>query len=405
MAMMTEPASAPFRFSMLIYDRRYRSMTIQIAALIGFLMVLSWLVYNTKVNLEALGKDFNFSFLWNRAGYDLNQTLIPYTNDSTNFRALLVGLCNTLLVAFFGCILATIIGVFVGVLRLSKNWLTARLMAVYVEAFRNVPVLLWIIAIFAVFTNVLSPPAAFRGANPTAHMVLGDTFAFTNYATYMPRPVFETAALGVLLVFILSLAGLVLFRGYARRRQEETGQALPVFWIGLAILILPSLLAYYVLGEPISFDLPALRGLNFQGGWKVGNSFVALTVALALYTGAFIAENVRAGIMAISHGQTEAAYALGLRPGRTTKLVILPQALRIIIPPLISQWLNLTKNTSLGLAVSYMDLRSTLGGITLNQTGRELECMLLMMLIYLVLSLIISLLANLYNRSVQLKSR
>jgi general L-amino acid transport system permease protein len=402
---MTEPASAPFRFSMLIYDRRYRSMTIQIAALIGFLMVLSWLVYNTKVNLEALGKDFNFSFLWNRAGYDLNQTLIPYTNDSTNFRALLVGLCNTLLVAFFGCILATIIGVFVGVLRLSKNWLTARLMAVYVEAFRNVPVLLWIIAIFAVFTNVLSPPAAFRGANPTAHMVLGDTFAFTNYATYMPRPVFETAALGVLLVFILSLAGLVLFRGYARRRQEETGQALPVFWIGLAILILPSLLAYYVLGEPISFDLPALRGLNFQGGWKVGNSFVALTVALALYTGAFIAENVRAGIMAISHGQTEAAYALGLRPGRTTKLVILPQALRIIIPPLISQWLNLTKNTSLGLAVSYMDLRSTLGGITLNQTGRELECMLLMMLIYLVLSLIISLLANLYNRSVQLKSR
>jgi general L-amino acid transport system permease protein len=236
-------------------------------------------------------------------------------------------------------------------------------------------------------------------------MVLGDTFAFTNYATYMPRPVFETAALGVLLVFILSLAGLVLFRGYARRRQEETGQALPVFWIGLAILILPSLLAYYVLGEPISFDLPALRGLNFQGGWKVGNSFVALTVALALYTGAFIAENVRAGIMAISHGQTEAAYALGLRPGRTTKLVILPQALRIIIPPLISQWLNLTKNTSLGLAVSYMDLRSTLGGITLNQTGRELECMLLMMLIYLVLSLIISLLANLYNRSVQLKSR
>lgn len=405
MAMLTEPVSAPFRISMLIYDRRYRSLTIQVAALIGFLVVLSWLVYNTKVNLEALGKDFNFSFLWNRAGYDINQTLIPYTNDSTNFRALLVGLCNTLLVAFFGCILATIIGVFVGVLRLSKNWLTSQLMSVYVEAFRNIPVLLWIIAIFAVFTNVLPPPKDFRGETPTAHMVLGDTFAFTNYATYVPRPQFETGALGVLAVFVLSIVGLVMFRRHARHRQERTGQALPVLWIGLAILILPSILAYYALGKPISFDVPALRGLNFQGGLKVGNSFVALTVALALYTGAFIAENVRAGIMAISRGQTEAAYALGLRPGRTMQLVVMPQALRVIIPPLISQWLNLTKNSSLGLAVSYMDLRSTLGGITLNQTGRELECMLLMMLIYLVISLIISSFANFYNRSVQLKSR
>jgi general L-amino acid transport system permease protein len=236
-------------------------------------------------------------------------------------------------------------------------------------------------------------------------MLLDNSIAITNRGTYVPAPVFAPGAWIVCLVLLLSIAGLWLFRRSARARQEATGQQLPVFWIGLAILVLPSLAVYFALGEPVRLDLPALKGFNFQGGIKIENSLVALTLALSLYTGAFIAENVRAGVMAISRGQTEAAYALGLRPGRTMSLVILPQALRVITPPLISQWLNLTKNTSLGLAVSYMGLRSTLGGITLNQTGRELECMLLMMLTYLVLSLIISSGANFYNRSVQLKSR
>ena len=405
MAVMTEPTSDSFRISMLIYDRRYRSITIQVAALIGFLLILSWLVSNTVANLHALGKDFNFGFLWVRAGYDINQTLIPYSNNDSNFRAAAVGLVNTLLVAFVGCILATLIGTVVGVLRLSSNWLTARLMTIYVESLRNVPVLLWIIALFAIVTNLTPSPNQFRGDNPTAHMLLDNSVAFTNRGTYMPKPVFGDGALIVGLVFLLSIAGVWAFRRYARARQEATGEQMPVLWLGLAILIVPTLIAYFLLGRPLSLDFPALKGFNFAGGFKVENSFVALTLALSLYTGAFIAENVRAGIMAISKGQTEAAYALGLRPGRTMNLVILPQALRIIIPPLISQWLNLTKNTSLGLAVSYMDLRSTLGGITLNQTGRELECMLLLMGVYLVLSLIISSFANLYNRSVMLKER
>jgi general L-amino acid transport system permease protein len=380
-------------------------MTIQVAALIGFLLILSWLVSNTVANLQALGKDFNFGFLWNRSGYDINQRPIAYDSNSTHFRAALVGLSNTLIVAFVGCILATIIGVVVGVLRLSRNWLTARLMTVYVEGLRNVPVVLWILALFAILTNATPPPNAFRGENATASMLLDDSLAFTNRGTYIPRLVWESGSAFVIIALLLSIAGIWSFNRYARKRQEATGDILPVLWIDLAIFFLPALIVFFALGQPISLDYPSLQGFNFQGGFKIENSFVALWIALSLYTGAFIAENVRAGIMAISKGQTEAAYALGVRPGRTMNLVVLPQALRVIIPPLISQWLNLTKNTSLGLAVSYMDLRSTLGGITLNQTGRELECMLLMMMIYLVISLIISAVANAYNRSVQLKSR
>jgi general L-amino acid transport system permease protein len=293
----------------------------------------------------------------------------------------------------------------VGVLRLSRNWLTARLMTVYVEGLRNVPVVLWILALFAILTNATPPPNAFRGENATASMLLDDSLAFTNRGTYIPRLVWESGSAFVIIALMLSIAGIWFFNRYARKRQEATGDILPVLWIDLAIFFLPALIVFFALGQPISLDYPSLQGFNFQGGFKIENSFVALWIALSLYTGAFIAENVRAGIMAISKGQTEAAYALGIRPGRTMNLVVLPQALRVIIPPLISQWLNLTKNTSLGLAVSYMDLRSTLGGITLNQTGRELECMLLMMMIYLVISLIISAVANAYNRSVQLKSR
>ncbi len=473
--------SGDFRFSMLLYDRRYRSITIQVLALLGFLLFVSWLVMNTVHNLQVQGKDFNFGFLWTRSGYDINQYLIDYDSNATHFRAALVGLLNTLLAAVVGCILATIIGVVVGVLRLSKNWLTARLMTVYVEGLRNVPVVLWILALFAIMTNVTPAPNAFRGESPTASMLFDETVAFTNRGTYIPFP-HMTWQLGVFfLVLIASIAAAWFVRRESVRKLEAEGAEPIAGWKIAAIAVVPTL-ALMILGAGFSFavtsiirlavlagliygsilafraigaalapsirqtvtalgtiavvllwllwlgpivwnglfpaigldptlksfvplDAPALRGFNFQGGLKIENSFVALTIALALYTGAFIAENVRAGIMAISKGQSEAAYALGLRPGRTMSLVILPQALRVIIPPLISQWLNLTKNTSLGLAVSYMDLRSTLGGITLNQTGRELECMLLMMLIYLIISLIISSFANFYNRSVQLRSR
>lgn len=405
MATMTDPPREVFQLSQLIYDTRYRSMTIQVVAFILIMSGLFWLANNTVQNLSALGKDFDFGFLSNRAGYDINQRLVEYSNDSTHGRAAIVGILNTLLVAVVGCFLATLIGVVAGVLRLSNNWIVARLMTVYVEGFRNIPTLLWILIVFAILTEATPAPREFRGDEPTATMYLFDSVAITNRGIYTPAPVWGEGSMMVVAVFILSVIGIFAFRRYARKRQEDTGDILPVFWISLGMLVVPSLVAFFALGRPITLEYPELTGFNFQGGTHLRNSFIALTLALALYTGAFIAENVRGGILAISKGQTEASYALGLRPNRTMNLVILPQAMRVIIPPLISQYLNLTKNSSLAIAVGYMDVRSTLGGITINQTGRELEGMLLLGIFYLVTSLIISGAMNVYNNSIALKER
>ncbi len=405
MTSLDVPTNDRFRLSMLLYDTRYRSLTIQAIALLCFMLGAAWLVNNTIQNLAALGKTFDFSFLGTRAGYDINQALIPYTNDSTHARAALVGILNTLLIAFFGCLAATIIGVFMGVLRLSNNWLVARLASVYVESFRNVPVLLWIIAIMAVLTEIAPAPAAFRGENATASMWLWDSLAVTNRGVFMPWPVFGPGWQVVALTFLGSLIAIAMFGRYARARQEATGQILPTFWIKLAIFFLPAILVDFVMGGSITLDFPVLQRFNFQGGGFVDKAFIALWLALSLYTGSFIAENVRAGINSVSRGQGEAAGALGLRPGRIMSLVVLPQALRVIIPPLISQYLNLTKNSSLAIAVGYMDVRATLGGITMNQTGRELECMLLLMGFYLIICLAISSGMNFYNSRVSLKER
>ncbi len=388
----------------MIYDTRYRSITIQIIALIAVLTFASWIVHNTVANLAALGKTFDFGFLGQRSGYDISQTLIPYTNDSTHGRAAIVGILNTLLVAFLGCITATVLGVVMGVLRLSPNWLIARLASVYVETFRNVPVLIWILALMAIITDTFPAPAAFRGDNATASMLFGDSVALTNRGAYVPWPIFGPGWQAVVIVFVLSLAAIWAFRRYAHARQIATGEILPVFWISLALLILPAFIIDFFVGS-ITFQFPELQRFNFEGGGFVDKSLIALWFALAFYTGAFIAEIVRSGIQAVSRGQSEAAAALGLRPGRIMSLVVLPQALRVIIPPLISQYLNLTKNSSLAIVVGYADVRATLGGITMNQTGRELECMILMMGFYLLISLAISTIMNMYNASVALKER
>ncbi|WP_146287343.1 amino acid ABC transporter permease [Gemmobacter aquaticus] len=425
MAFVQDAPKDSFRLGMLIYDTRYRAITIQVIVLTLFLLFLSWLVNNTIENLAAKDRSFDFGFLWQRAGYDINQTLISYTNDSTHFRAALVGLLNTLLAATVGCIVATILGVLVGVLRLSKNWLVGRMMTVYVEVLRNVPVLLWILLTMTILSETTPAPSDFRvteamiaaGEAPKATMMLWDTVAITNRGMNVPAPLVEHGLprlelLGMsvnsnVLAFLVVLGGSLWvnsrIRGHARRVQEATGVRPVTWWKSLAVIVLPTVALLMALG--FHLDIPTLTRFNFKGGTEILHSFTALTLALALYTSAFIAEIVRAGIMAISRGQSEAAFALGLRPGRTMSLVILPQALRVIIPPLISQYLNLTKNTSLAIAVSYMDLRGTLGGITLNQTGKELECMLLMMAIYLTLSLIISSVMNAFNRAVALKER
>ena len=402
MTTMTEPPQS-FRPSMLVNDTRYRSYTFQFIALVALAALLAWLLSNAAQNLAAQGLDISFGWLDERAGYDINQTPIPYTSASSHLRAAFVGVINTLIVAFLGCVTATILGVAAGVLRLSPNWLISKLMAVYVEAFRNVPVLIWILIIFSITTAAFPAPSAFRGDDPQASTVLG--MAFTNRGVYIPRPVIEPLGWLVIAIALVSIASVFLWRRHARRALYDQGRELPVLWPALAILFLPTLVAYFVLGRPIGLEYPELAGFNFQGGINVLGSLIALWLALAIYTGAFIAENVRAGIQAISRGQTEAAASLGLRPGRIMSLVVLPQALRIIIPPLISQYLNLTKNSSLAIAVGYMDVTGTLGGITLNQTGRAIECVLLLMLFYLVISLSISAVMNAYNSAVALKER
>lgn len=402
---------------MLLYDTRYRSLTIQVVFLVLLVAFFAWLVDNTISNLALKDKDFDFGFLFVRAGYDINQTLVPYTSDNTHGRALLVGLLNTLLLAFLACVLATVIGLVAGVLRLSKNWLVSRLMAVYVETVRNVPVVLWIVLVNAIFSISAPEPKEFKGDNPEASMVLFDSLAFTNRGVYMPQPEFSRSlgavemggisfSLNFLAIVLVLAASVWVWRRLladATRVQNATGLRPVTWWKSLAILALPILALLIATGFHLSY--PVLKGFNFNGGLQVRNSLLAMWIALSIYSATYIAESVRGGVLAISRGQTEAALALGLHQGLAMRLVVLPQALRVIIPPLISQYLSTTKNTSLAIAVGYMDLRSTLGGITMNQTGKELECMLLLMGIYLTVSLIISALMNVYNRSIALKER
>ncbi len=407
-----------FRLTMLLNDTRYRSLTFQFIALVAIIAFMAFVGGNLVRNLAEAGLNISYAFLGEPAGYDINQRPIEYDSQSSHGRAAVVGLLNTLIVAFLACITATVIGVVAGVLRLSNNWLVSKIMSFYVEIFRNVPVLIWILIIFSIMINALPGPREFKGDDPSASMILFDTVAVTNRGIFVPSPEFtnsfgstaETPATSTGMDWILILAALTLSFFVARRlskwafkTQEETGRLPTTWYLKLAIWAVPVGAVLVFLG--LTWNIPELKGFNFKGGLQIRGSLIALWFALAIYTGAFIAENVRAGIMAISKGQTEAAGALGLRPNLIMSLVILPQALRVIIPPLISQYLNITKNSSLAIAVGYMDVTGTLGGITLLQTGRAIETILLLMLFYLTVSLLISAVMNVFNNSMKLKER
>ena len=378
-------------------NKQARSVLFQVLALAGLFSALAFFGVQVTRNLELLGLDFNFAFLGFPAGYDINQTLIAYTATDTHLRALYVGLLNTALVAFMGIIVATILGFVIGVMRLSKNFLISRIAAVYIEFVRNVPVLLQILLVYGVLVNTLPHPKQAWG--------IGFDSFLTNRGLFMPRPIFED---GSSLILFALLLGLVLswgFMRHAKKVQAETGKIYPVLGISTGLILGLPLLAYVLSGAPIDFDPPVLGKFNLKGGMNILPEFLALWLALSLYTAAFIAEIVRSGILAVSHGQTEAAHALGLRPNRTLQLVIIPQALRVIIPPLTSQYLNLTKNSSLAIAIGYMDMVATIGGITMNQTGRAMECMIILLSIYLMFSLLISLFMNWYNNRIKLIER
>ena len=397
---MTSPATSscpPYR-PRLWRNEGVRAVGLQVFVVFAFFAIVAWLIGNVAANFAALDKTFSFRFLWELpAGYDINQTLIDYTNQDSHLRAAFVGLLNTGVVAVVGIFLATVLGFSIGILRLSSNWLVSRMAYVYVEFTRNTPVLLLILLWHGIIINTLP--------HPRQALSLGGSVFISNRGFYVPAPVTEPGFWWIALVFCASLvvAGLIYHHG--RRYQKQTGKHKLYLVYGIGLFIALTAFAFYIAGTPVTLDRPALRGFNYQGGMTLIPEFVALTWALAFYTSGFIAENVRSGIVSVDRGQTDAARALGLTENRTMKLVILPQAMRVIVPPLTSSYLDLMKNSSLAIAIGYMDLVATLGGITLTQTGREMEAMLLVMLTYLTISLSISWGMNIYNNRQRLVER
>ena len=396
MSDLVEPVSGRSKTSF-INDPKVRSIGLQLIAL-ALVIFFGWMfVENARQNLAAQKIATGFGFLDNTAGFGISQTLIPYSETSTYGRAFVVGLLNPILVAVVGIFFATIIGFLVGVGRLSKNFVIRLLSTVYVELIRNLPplfqILFWYLAVLSAMPN---PRQSIN--------VFGEVF-ISNRGVVMPRPIFDAGTGYVLWATGAALLAVILLSHWSRDRRAETGRGFPMLPIGLAILILVPLAAMFFTGFPISFEHPELKGFNFVGGMRVIPEFVALTVALATYTAAFIAENVRAGIQSVSHGQTEAAHSLGLRNGQTLRLVVIPQAMRVIIPPLTSQYLNLTKNSSLAVGIGYPDLVAVFAGTSLNQTGQAIEIIAITMGVYLLLSIITSIIMNNYNKRVALVER
>jgi general L-amino acid transport system permease protein len=391
-----ERAVAPPRVA--IYNRpKIRAVFYQLVVLAALLWLGFEIALNAKANLDAQKITSGFGFLDNTAGFGINQSLIAYNEADTYARVFFVGLLNTLLVAAIGIVLATILGFLVGLARLSPNWLVARLAGGYVELIRNLPLLFQLLFWYLAVLGTLPGPRQ-------SISLFGEIF-LNNRGIIVPAPVAGEGTGAVIAVFASSVIATVALRVWAKRRQMRTGRQFPLFWAGLALVAGPSLVALVAMGFPIRFESPELRGFNFVGGVRLLPEFIALLVALTTYTAAFIAEVVRAGVLAVPRGQTEAAFALGLRRGLALRLIVVPQALRVIVPPLTNQYLNLTKNSSLAVAVGYPDLFAVFAGTALHQTGQAIEIIAITMAVYLAISLITSALMNWYNARIQVAER
>ena len=378
-------------------DPKYRSIFFQVVVL-GAIVAFGMVIFNnTTANLERQGIASGFDFLSTTAGFGIITHLVGYTEASSYGVAFLVGLLNTLVLSFFGIIAATILGIVIGIARLSKNWLVAKIASVYIEVFRNIPLLLQIF--FWYFAVLRALPS------PKQSTAIFDWIFLNNRGVYSPVPVFEEGFYLVVWALAAAVIAAVSISIWGKKRQEETGQQFHIFYFSVTIIIGLPLLVALVTGFPISLNYPELKGFNFVGGMVLIPEFVAMWLALSIYTASFIAEIVRAGIQSVDHGQTEASYALGVKPSVTMRLVILPQALRVIIPPLTSQFLNLTKNSSLATAIAYPDLVSVFTGTVLNQTGQAVEIIAITMAVYLSISLVISLGMNWYNNKMALVER
>ena len=390
------PASGAAPQASFLYRPEVRQYIYQGLLLVGLIALFYTIINNTITNMARLGIASGFGF-WNRsAGFDIGQTLIPYSAASSYGEAFWVGVWNTVLIAIIGIFFATILGFVIGIARLSTNWLVARMATVYVEVLRNIPLLLQLI--FWYFALVNFWPQA-REAKP----FLGGAY-LSNRGLTLPEPVPGVGFRWVALAFLAGILATVGISMWAKRRRLLTGQPFPVFLTGLGLILGLPIIAFFVMGQPISLDYPVKGRFNLTGGFVVSSEFIALLLGLSLYTASFIAEIVRAGILAVTKGQKEAAAALGLHPTQALRLVVIPQAMRIVIPPLTSQYLNLTKNSSLGLAIAYPDIVSVTGTM-LNQTGQAVELILLTMLVYLTISLVTSAFMNWFNARVALVER
>jgi general L-amino acid transport system permease protein len=393
----TASAEGPAPKTPLIYNPKVRGIAYQ-AMLCIIIAFLTWgAITNAVDNLARAKIASGFGFWDNTAGFDISQSLIEYSTTSTYGRAFWVGLLNTLLIAGIGIVLATILGFVIGIARLSKNWLVAKLAGCYVEIIRNLPLLLqllfWYNAVLKALPGIRESIA-----------IPGGGF-LNNRGLFLPEPVFLPAARLALIALIAGLVAAIGYRIWAKRRQSRTGQQSPVLWVTLGLVIALPLAVLVFTGLPVQFNYPEAGRFNIRGGIEVLPEFMALLFGLVTYTAAFIAESVRAGILAVAKGQTEAAHSLGLRPGPTLRLVVVPQAMRVIVPPLTNQYLNLTKNSTLAVAIGYPDLVQIFAGTVLNQTGQAVEVIAITMAVYLVISLATSGLMNLYNRSVAVVER
>jgi general L-amino acid transport system permease protein len=388
------PPTSGFNLSLNNPDVRAILYQVVVVGIVGF--VVWYLISNTMQNLETRKIATGFEFLWREAGLPIGEHMVAYSPADTYARALLVGLLNTLRVAILGIILATILGTIIGIARLSRNWLVAQTARVYVEVMRNMPLLLQLLFWWTLFRDLFPGPR--DALSPMAGVFL------SNRGIKTPMLIWEQAHTVVLIAMLVGMVATFLLNRWAKRRQALTGQQFPILRAALGLIVGIPLLVFLALGAPLALERPVLRGFNFVGGATLTPEFAALLIGLVTYTAAFIAEIVRSGILAVSHGQTEAALAVGLKRSLVLRLVVLPQALRVIVPPTTSQYLNITKNSSLAVAIGYPDIVS-IANTTLNQTGQAIEGIAIIMAVYLTISLSISLFMNWYNKHIALVER
>jgi general L-amino acid transport system permease protein len=383
-------------FSEIVNDERHRSVFYQVVVAIAVIWTVNYLITNTAANLEARGMSAGFGFLESTAGFSIAWSIIDYQAGDTYLHVYLVGIANTLLVSFFAVIACTLLGFVVGVMRLSKNFLVAQLASAYVEFMRNVPLLLQILFWFTLSAAL---------PRPRDSLGWGDMFFLNNRGLYMPAPIPQEGFMTVVIAAVLGIVIAYAIAVWAKKRQMATGERFPAFWTGLGIVLGLPIVTFLAMGSPLTFEYPELKGFNYRGGADVPRAFCALLFALVLYHTVFMAEAVRAGILSVSHGQTEASYALGLKPSWTLRLVVIPQAMRAVVPPMISNWMNVVKNSSLAIAIGYPDLVAVFMQTSLNQSGHAIEIVAMVMLFYMTVSLTISAALNYYNKLVQIKER